>query len=273
MNKKSLYQIEWERAQASGQVWSQHHGWRAWFYYGFYNAQKQGLEYNCCPAERFWEWCAANNIEVPSDLNPTVEEHARAVAKLLQDREILAQGSIHLVGRDNQDVLTSASFCLGSTFDSETNRHNGKRLAKETAALVRSTMTWFYHQQHEGLITWSLGESLETATVRAACYYDQFNYSNKFSDLKYCILRNKWIQISEAGERVSDFQVGAFAYDPIAPEVIAEFPDFSYDKLYHLAVENQRAWEKTHGREPVERFRFHEAFGKDLIGVGRTLPI
>lgn len=273
MNKKSLYQMEWERAQASGQVWSQHHGWRAWFYYGFYNEKKQGLEYNCCPAERFWEWCAANNIEVPADLNPTVEEHARAVAKLLQDRNILAQGSIHLVGRDNQEVLSSASYCLGSAFSSKYDRHCAKQLAKETAALVRSTMTWFYHQQSDELILWSLGESLETATIRAACYYDQFNYSNKFSDLKYCILRNKWIQMSQAGERACDFQVGAFAYDPIAPEVIAEFPDFSYDKLYRLAVENQRKWEEEHGVTSRETSRFHEASFKDLIGVGRTLPI
>ena len=140
---------------------------------------------------------------------------------------------------------------------------------KQARTAIRASI-WAYMGKWPKGIQWNNGEMLEDAVVKQSVYFDTFYYAYKEADLHYLNLVLTWLGAVENGDVVCNRTLASFLIDPAMPEFLADYPDFTYDKLADLAIKNRDAWEKQHGRRLPDDERVTEEFAQSFYGLGRS---
>ena len=266
MMKKSYYDMVLDELKAAKNTFSDKYP------YGFANYFCIAVENNqwkpcVLSAQNIFEWAHRLGLPIPEGASQGQEADTRIVFKLLEDRNLVAKGSLYLTNRDNQLFL---SACAKAEAYEENGAFPFRGLFEEAKKVVRHSLSFLVNTQMTVDI-WRTGETLDESVTRMSAYFDSIHYCYKDQDLRYIALDSAWSSLKDHDWTISDIAVLGFCSknDPVLKQWIEDHPDFSYDKLYEYAIRNRDAYEAKNGRRP-ENLRFHESFGAGLKNMKRT---
>lgn len=218
-------------------------------------------------APEIFSWARQLGLPIPEGASEGQESDTRIVCRLLEDRGVVAKGSLYLTARDNQLFL---SACAKAEAYEENGAFPFRGLFEEAKKVVRHYLSFLVNTQMNVDI-WRTGETLDESVTRMSAYFDNIRYCYKDQDLRYIALDSAWFGLKDRDWTISDIAILGFCSknDPVLKQWIEDHPDFSYDKLYEYAIRNRDAYEAKHGRRP-ENLRFHESFGAGLKNMKRT---
>lgn len=268
MPKKSYYDAILDDLKNQKNTYLDHHPSGHANYFCVVSDENKKLKPVIKSGDEIFAWAHQVGIEIPEWACTGQEADTRIVYELLEAKGLAATGSIFLTGRDNQLFLSSVA-------QSEAVKINGdfpfKGMYEKAKWLVRDYMRFLINLEAKHNPIWTFEEPLDQAVTRMAAYFDNIEYCYKFQDIRYVLLNAGWYGLTEGKWPISNVAILGFCSksDPVLKEWIEDHPDFSYGKLYELAIQCRNNWEAEKCRIP-EQHRFTEEFGACLKTMGRT---